>query len=204
IIAMVKEGRSSNNETLQAAAQVLNQFIFGSSEFTQPAPLAKDTPKQNGELDEVHRQRQEFIKERFETTRGELNTKLNNSLHKTVEANIDPKDSMPEYVKKAAVRDANETLGKLMTSDKRFTQIIDKLWENAFKNNFDKGSTDKIRSAYLSKAKTLLPEVIKKARNEALKGIGRSKASNKETDEKTERKESRPKQSDKKSDIPKG
>ena len=39
---------------------------------------------------------------------------------------------------------------------------------------FDKESTDRIKSAYLSKAKTLLPSVIKKARNDALRGLGRN------------------------------
>jgi hypothetical protein len=48
---------------------------------------------------------------------------------------------------------------------------------------------DKIRSAYVSKAKTLLPSVIKKARNDALRGMGkRVKDDDDTTDESTRKK----------------
>ena len=57
----------------------------------------------------------------------------------------------------------------LISKDARFRSLLDKLWEKAFQNDFDKESTDRIKSAYLSKAKTLLPSVIKKARNDALR-----------------------------------
>jgi hypothetical protein len=64
--------------------------------------------------------------------------------------------------------------------------LIDRHWERALSKNFDKGILDSIRSAYLSKAKTLLPSVIKKARIEALKGIGkRPKEDDEESSEET-------------------
>jgi hypothetical protein len=66
---------------------------------------------------------------------------------------------------------------------------LDRLWEKAFEKNFDKESVDRIKSAYLSKAKTLLPSVIKKARNDALKGLGkRVKEEEEETPTSTDRK----------------
>lgn len=172
ILAMIQEGRNSKNEDLLTAAKLLNQFVFGTVEFTGPENLAKDTPK-NDKDDSLDKERKEFTRQRFEAARGELNTKLNNSLKSTIEANIDPKSSMTPYVKNNAIRDANEQLNTLITGDKRFSVIIDKLWKNAFENNFSKESVDRVRSAYLSKAKTLLPSVIKKARIEALKGMGK-------------------------------
>jgi hypothetical protein len=50
---------------------------------------------------------------------------------------------------------------------------MDRLWEKAFESGFDTESVERIRKAYVSKAKTLLPSVIKKARNEALRGLGK-------------------------------
>jgi len=77
---------------------------------------------------------------------------------------------MTDFVKTHATREALETLEGLISKDTRFRGLLDRLWEKAAEKNFDKESTDRIKSAYLSKAKTLLPTVIKKARNEALKG----------------------------------
>lgn len=176
IMAMVQEGRKSGNEALQSAAQIVNQFVFGSSEFSPPSKLVndkEDNSKENTERKELENQRLEHTRERFEGSRDDLNTKVSNTLKATIDGNIDPKDTMGAYIKKNASREAMEELTSIIDKDTRFKVILDKLWEHAFKNNFNKESTDRIRSAYLSKAKTLLPTVIKKARNEALKGMGK-------------------------------
>jgi hypothetical protein len=125
---------------------------------------------------------------------------------------MDPRDSMTDYVKRNAVRDAMEQIEQLIDKDSRFKTIVDKLWEKAFKDNFSKSSVDMIRSAYLSKAKTLLDPVIKKSRNEALKGMGK-RTKDTDTDEtpvKGQRKKSdndeppSRKSSGKSKDVPKG
>jgi hypothetical protein len=208
IIAMVQEGRRSNNENLVSAAQILNQFVFGTSEFSQPDKLARDAPKDE-RGSELENEKKEFTRQKFESARGDLNTKLNNSLKSTIEANIDPRSSMSSYVKNNAIRDANEQLTQLITGDKRFGVIIDRLWKNAFDNNFTKESTDRIRSAYLSKAKTLLPSVIKKARIEALKGMGKRVRDTEINDDKNRPNKSEKSRSDKsdkndKTTVPRG
>ena len=100
----------------------------------------------------------------------ELQTKANNVLKATIDGHIDPRHSMTDYVKKNASKDAMDKLEDLMGRDQRFRGLLDRLWEKSYERGFDKETTDKIKSAYLSKAKTLLPSVIKKARNDALRG----------------------------------
>jgi hypothetical protein len=176
IISMVKESRSSKNEALQSAALILNQYMFGSSEFTQPQNLVvndKSKEEKSTKDKELQQREHEYNKQKFDDTRDTLNTKINGTLKATIEANIDPKDSMGPYVKKAASNEVMETVISLIERDSRFKTLLDKLWENAVKNNYSRESVDNIRSAYLSRARTLLPSVIKKARNEALKGIGK-------------------------------
>jgi hypothetical protein len=174
IIAMVRESRRSNNEALQASAQILNQFVFGSSEFEDPKQLSTDITKVNTTReDEFEQKKKDFTQQKFNSANDDLNTRVNNVFKATIDANIDPKDSMSEYVKRNAVRESLESLESLISQDKRFSILVDKLWENASQNDFNKESLDKIRSAFTSKAKTLLPSVIKKARNDALKGMGK-------------------------------
>jgi hypothetical protein len=172
IAAMVMEARKSNNEVLQSAASILNQFAFGTTDFKPPTNLAKDTPEAQKDTKKVDEREQAFVRRQFETANNDLNTKVNNSLKNTIDAHIDPKGNMSDYVKKNASKDAIETLQDLISKDTRFKTLTDKLWERAFNDNFSKESTDRIRSAFVSKAKTLLPAVIKKARIEALRGTG--------------------------------
>src|SRR4030095_8852681 len=75
-------------------------------------------------------------------------------------------------VRQSAIRDAEELLQKLIDSDESYQKIKDRLWEQAFENNLSNQAIEKIQSAHLSKAKTILRDVIKKARNTALKGPG--------------------------------
>lgn len=172
IMAMVNESRRSNSDILKSAAQILNQFVFGSSDFIPPKNLATEKPKDDRSTEVEQRERQ-FVRQQFDSTVGDLNTRVNNTLRNTIDANIDPKKSMTEFVRRHASNEALEELNKLISQDTRFKVLADKLWDKCVEENFSKASVDRIKSAYLSKSKTLLPSVIKKARNDALKGMGR-------------------------------
>lgn len=172
IMAMVREAKASGSDALRSAAQILNQFAFGTSNFVPPQNLSSAKPE-GEQKPEGESREQTFIKQQLETTVNDLNTRVNNTLKNTIEANIDPRKSMTDFVRKHATSEALQELNGLLEKDTRFKAIADKLWEAAVKANFSKESVDRIKSAYLSRSKTLLPAVIKKARNEALKGMGK-------------------------------
>ncbi len=168
------EGNPLPGNQLQNAALLLNQFVFGTSEFKPPTQLSRQgKPEENTKEKEIQQREQNFISRQFETTRVDLNTRVNNQLKNTIDAHLDPKKSMTDYVRKNASRDALDSLETLINQDSRFRALVDKLWEKAFQEGFTREATDRIRSAYVAKAKTLLPSVIKKARNEGLRGMGK-------------------------------
>jgi hypothetical protein len=172
IITMVREGRNLGDQgaPLTAAANVLNQFIFGSQKFAPPSQLSKrvdpQVAQQQAQLQNQHRQQ---VFNTFTSVKDDLQARADNTLRATIDGHIDPNGSMSEYVKTHATTEAFDKLETLISQDTRFRSLLDKLWERAFKSGFDKESTDRIKSAYLSKAKTLLPSVIKSARGNALR-----------------------------------
>lgn len=172
IQAMVQEAKNSNNDTLRAAAQILNQFVFGTSEFKETKPLAK-VQTENDEEKRISDREKDLVRRQYESARDSLSSRIDNVLKRTITENIDPKDSMTQYIKDTAIEKATTRLMQAIDSDTRFRVIKDKLWDHVFTNNFSQESLDKLRSTYLSKAKTLLPGVIRQARNEALKGMGK-------------------------------
>lgn len=211
IVAMIREARRSGNEALQSAAQLVNQFVFGTTEFRPPTQLSKQEPEVEGKNKELEQRESEFVRQQFDSVNSDLNTRINNTLKNTIDANIDPKKSMSEYVRKNATREAIEMLESVLSKDTRFVALKDKLWEVAFKENFSRASIERIKSAYLSRAKTLLPTVIKKARIDALKGLGK-RSGEEETPDKSPVSIGRPRSSEgnksgkitKAADIPKG
>jgi len=187
--------------------------MFGSSKWTPPTKLAiNESTKTQTDDERISEKERKFNETRLNSSQSEIKTSVNNRLKAAIEQNLDPKKSMSEYVRKNAIRDVQEKLDNLMNRDDRFKAIVKNLWKAATKADFSKESLDRISSAHLIKAKSLLLPVIKAARNEALKGMSLSKKS-KETDEteesESETRESAPKKSGGNkikiaSDIPKG
>lgn len=187
IISMVKDSKEQKNDELESAAAILNQYIFGTDKFTHPQKLAKEEVENDGSKEkeeEISRKEREFLERQYNSAKDDLGARVDNIIKATVDKSIDPNNSMTDYAKKNAVRDVLENLESLVDKDIRFKSIFDKLWERAFANDFDKESMDRIKSAYLSKAKTLLPILIKKARNEALRGSNRRTSEDKDVDRK--------------------
>jgi len=173
IMSMVKSSKDSDNEELGNAAAVINNFIFGSNQFTYPSTLSKQevvTNESRQKEDEISKRERALIERQFASARDSLGTTVDNIVKATVDRAIDPNNSMTEYVKGKAIQDVLESLESAFESDTRFRSIFDRLWENAFDKNFSSESMDRIKKAYLSKAKTLLPYLIRKSRTDALKG----------------------------------
>jgi len=188
IMEMVQEANDTNNDDLKQAALLVNQFVFGSSKFT--APTLREPKKDDVEQSKVEAERLSFVKERFESARDDLQTKVDNTLRATISDYIDPKNVMSSYVKRNAVSDAMKLLSSSISSDSSVVKNLDRLWRSAFDSKFSKDSLGKIQSYYLSKAKGNLKNAILKSRAEALKDLApkREKAEEIEDQEETPRK----------------
>lgn len=211
IIAMVKESHKSDNDVLRNAAAILNQFVFGSSEFEPPKNLSSEKDNVDPGKNELETAKQKFTLQKLESANTELSRIVQNSLKATIAANLDPKNSMSDFVKKHASKEVLDDVERIITSDKQFNILLDKMWDRAVQADFSKESTDRIRNAFFAKAKMLLPAAIKKARIEALKGMGkRSPVVDKdvEEDDKVDRPEKRERSSNngkvKAGEVPKG
>ena len=170
ILKMVNIAKSKNNESVGIAAQILNQVVFGTDEYVPAQKLAKQLQHDAT----VEKEREEFARTRFDSAINDVATRTDNRLLKAINEHIDPDSAMTDYVKKIAVKEAFDDLNNIVADDKAFMAVIQSMWKRAVNNNFDKAAIDKIQSAYLSKAQTLLPKLIKKARNNAYKGMGKN------------------------------
>jgi hypothetical protein len=174
IIDMVKEAKESGDDDLRIAALLLNKHVFHSSKLTPPTKLAKEESKDSGKKDsDISERERAFLKRQVDTAVSEVSSSVNSTITAAINKHIDPKGSMTDYVRRNAARDAMEKITSLIDKDVRFKKIVDGLYEKAAAANFSKESQDKIKKAYLSKAKSLLAPVLKSARNEALKGMGK-------------------------------
>jgi hypothetical protein len=172
--------RGESGEPLVVAAKILSHYMFGTETIEPPAPLVREDETINREREKINQEREQFVRQKFDDSRNELAGKIQNSLKATISANIDPKNTMSEYIRRNASRDAYELLEQQIRGDARFASVMNTLWKRAFEDGFSRQSMDRIKSAYLSKAKTVLPTVIKQSRNDALKGQSRNTGNTRE------------------------
>jgi hypothetical protein len=168
ITSMVRESQSTRNEdakkALEEAAEILNQHIFGTSEFV---PKKRAESSEDSELEQ---EKQKFNNERLQTAVSDVTSKVTKIIKNTISENIDPKNEMTPFVKKNAIRECMEALDNSIDEDRVFKRQLTQMWSSAVKDKLPQSALDKIRSTWLGKAKGFLPVVIRKARAEALKG----------------------------------
>ncbi len=179
---MLAEAQSGWHEALKHAAIILNQFLTGSSELARPTKLAREEQK-NPEVDQ---QRQQWIAEKFDSTRTDMITRLDGKITATLNKRLDPNESMTPFVRKAAVADAKREVQALISKDTRFQSVMKAAWSRAAKSNYSKADAEYILKMYENKAANLLPTVIAKVRSEALKGSGKRSLNSSESEDEIE------------------
>ena len=173
VMALVQEGRDSQNDDMTRAAEVIYEYVFGTKKFNPPTRLSREETADNKAEDKISEREQQFAENQFNTVLGDISKRIDNTIESTVDKSIDPNQSMTDFVRRAASKDVVGKLEGLIQQDKRFMGLYDRLWKAAINDEYSTESMDRIKSAYLSKAKTLLPNLIRNARNEALKGLNR-------------------------------
>src|SRR5574339_154821 len=118
---MMKDARANKSEELETAAALVNKWMFNNEEIQPPTNLAK-TDKSDDEKVKLEKEREEFHRERYEIAVGELDKKVENILKATISENIDPKDAMTDYVKKHAIRAAQESVDEVIRQDTAFVE----------------------------------------------------------------------------------
>lgn len=180
IAEMVKAANEDGNDELKQAALMVNQFMFNTSKYTPAKPRVT---AEESKTDEAEQERLAYVKERFDGAVDDLQGRVDNILRSTINEYIDRKGTMTAYVKKNAVNDSLKYLHEYINGDTSLRKNLDKLWKVAFDAKFSKDSLARIQSLYLGRAKSLLPNSIKKARAEALKDLAPRKEEKEEKEE---------------------
>lgn len=167
LMAMYDDAKEQDNEAIKQAADTVKALIFGNGKIEIKKLSTEEKP--DPARQKLEYEKAQFHQQRYITTAGEMAQEIHGLLKNTIEKNIDPKGSMTSYVKKHASSEALNFLEEAMRNDTAFRGIIDRCWQNIFRSSYTKESIDKLKSVYKSRASTLMPTAIKKARNEALK-----------------------------------
>jgi hypothetical protein len=187
-----------DGEQLMIAARLINRAIYGSTEI-KPVTPNKVEEKEDPKIKELSEREQQFNKRQLDTAVQDVTNRTRSTVESAINKYIDPKSQMTDYVRSKAVTDVLSQLDKEISSDSRFRQHVDLLWKDAAKNNYSDESRSRIRKAIIARAQTILPDVIRKVRADAIKGLGgqpkRKTVEREEPETRTERREAPPSKS---------
>lgn len=186
ILGMADYAKRKDDKELDKAAKLLHEFLFDTDKWTDIKVRSKE--EKSEEIEKIERERADLMKERFESARDNLTTKVDNVLKSTISDYIDPRGMMTAYEKKNAVEETLKRLHSKVGEDSAFRKNLDRLWRGAFGDKFSENSLNGIKKSYLGKAKGLISDAIKEVRAEVLKD-NRSKGKDKDDEKETLREE---------------
>lgn len=183
-------GKSSDENTRNAALVVAN-YLFGENgdDITNGKKTFTRNLEETEDEKKIKKEREEFESEKLKDFTGGVVQEMQLGLVRMITNGLDPDKSMSEYAKKTLIHDIIDQVDKALASDKGHMSVMNARWLRAKKEGLNLASKEKLVSAYLSRAKQVIPSIRDKARNDFL-GV-RAKSSAKkaeEIEEKSERK----------------
>ena len=150
---------SSNDENIKNAAMVFSASLWGTTEvaegkktFTQKI----EAPKKNDDT------------ESFNKCLNEVSTKTNNALGVIIANGLDPENNLIPFLKKSIVNSCIEEIWTHLAKDPEHNSVMKARWNRAKLNGFTEDDKTKIISTLLVRAKTLIPSIRAKLKNDAL------------------------------------
>ena len=167
--SLKKDPNNKRAEQLQIATELIHEALFNESEVS-PYQVQRREENTNPEREQLNKERQELDNRKFGEAHGKVTSRFSDLLTRAIDKNVDPRNSLSTYVRGKVSDDIKSELDKQLMSDKRFEGIVKKLYERARSENYSQQSLDNILTALKNKAASILPEIIRAKKGEALKG----------------------------------
>ena len=169
---MFNKGVKENNENMQNAARYLSQFFFGEVEFAE----GKKTSVIKEEPSEVSKEREAFETERSKEFMSSVESDIKTQLvtlitgkdPKTGKIRLDPEDVLSPFIRMTIIDRVVADLGRQLQADKDHLRFMDSLFDRAKKNGRKDADKASIISAYLARARAIVPSLRSKYLSEAL------------------------------------
>jgi hypothetical protein len=164
IKSVIAEGARIKDDKLQEAAKLVNEIIFGDKEYKQPEPKEKD--------EELDKEREEFLKTKHNDLLTSVIAVTDKELVKEI-GEIDPTGLLKDKPKlKAKIqKEIVEAVKDALHKDEAHMRNMGSLLEREKRSGYKGQLKDSIITAFLSRAKALVPKIRREIRAEYLGNV---------------------------------
>lgn len=164
-VARAGHGDTEGGDKLKEAAKMVAKVIFGdegaadgSKNFVKALPKVEvDTVKEGTE---------------YNAAVKDVTTNVLKELHTSIRRGLDPNGVLTPFIRKSVISNVIDQVQRQLAHDASWMQSQAARWARAKREGYDDGSKRKITTAYLARAKDLIPTIRRKIVEEA---IGSSK-----------------------------
>ena len=175
---MYAEGASSGNDNLANAALVMSKWLFGDLEIAKGTKTFAKVERKDPEVEKIKKEREEESNARYQEHHNEATETASKKLTSLIEDKLDPDEVLSPYMKRTIIKDCIEEVNAQIISDKQFINYMNNLWLEYRRSNYSGELKNRIISAFLLRAKPLIPGIRSRVTKEAL-GVAKKDSQNK-------------------------
>ena len=163
-----RDAVASGNEDLQNSSLHISKWFFGTEEVaTGKTTTVKKAPEESKEAKDLAAERSSFEATKFRDAYSSVISDRDVAMEKLILKGLDPDDELTKYVKTKLVKDIIEEVDKALQKDNSHMSLMNAKWRRAKQEGYSTEVKTKILSAYLDRAKSLIPSVRSRLREEA-------------------------------------
>lgn len=160
-------GVKEKNNNKAAAAQILAHFLYNSYDIPPVETVEKD-PEVTKERQELDKEKRQLAQDTYNTFDSKVEARADKLMTKLILDGLDPNDSLSEFTKSGIIKEVINRVGVELEKNPQYDAQLKKLWRAAQSERYSDKSAERILSAFLSRAKLLIPSIRSKVKNEAL------------------------------------
>lgn len=162
---------SEDAKALMGTARNIMQWAFDDPDLVdkeEPTVKAASTDEKTDKEKELEEREQKIAARDYGVALNTCSTNLDRHLTKVISEGLDPKEELTEFVRDQIVEKIKKEIEGQVSSDKSHLKKMQGLWSIAQKNGYDKNSLSRIISAYLERAKPIIPRLRNTYKSRAL------------------------------------
>ncbi len=157
-------GVKNDNEDLRNSALNISKYLFDTDEIA----TGKKTTVKTEETPEKNTEKIAEQARKLNLAYAEVQSSIHNNLKKLILADLDPNNVFNPWQRRGIIEEVIKRIGEGLEKDPSHMKIIGSRWKRAELNGYTDEEKTKIVTAYLARAKSLIPITREKVRAAAL------------------------------------
>lgn len=161
-----QNGARINNDDLKNAALHISQFLFGDSEVaTGKTRASKDLPEEDKK---TKAESAAAMERKFQEAYTDVSSTIEKNMVSLIRKDFDPEEVFTAFQRRLLIKEVLTKIGNQLQKDSGHMSVMNARWKRASLNGFTADDKSKIITAYLARAKSLIPAIRESVRSAAL------------------------------------